>query len=85
MIEKLENEEGKLVLLCDVNLAVSTLISRGEWFVKMLDEGKVFSSYVDALQSLESDSDSEGAGVAAGKDKDQKKLTARRIVNVSSF
>ncbi len=85
VIEELENE-GKLVLLCGVNLAVSALISKSEWFVKMLSDGKVFSSYVDALQSLESDSDPEGAAGGTGaEDDDQKKRTARRVMNVSSF
>lgn len=58
VIEQLERE-GKLVLLSGVNLGVSALISKAEWFLQMVSEGKVFATYRDALASLQGEDDIE--------------------------
>lgn len=58
VIEQLERE-GKLVLLSGVNLGVSALISKGDWFLEMVSHGKVFATYMDALGSLQDDKDIE--------------------------
>jgi MFS superfamily sulfate permease-like transporter len=68
VIEQLERE-GKLVLLSGVNLGVSALISKADWFLHMVSDGKVFATYMDALASVEG-----GDDVELGK-----------IVNVQNF
>lgn len=68
VIEQLERE-GKLVLLSGVNLGVSALISKADWFLRMVSDGKVFATYMDALASIEG-----GDDVELGK-----------IVNVQNF
>lgn len=68
VIEQLERE-GKLVLLSGVNLGVSALISKADWFLHMVSDGKVFATYMDALASIEG-----GDDVELGK-----------IVNVQNF
>jgi SulP family sulfate permease len=68
VIEQLE-KEGKLVLLSGVNLGVSALISKADWFLQMVSDGKVFATYMDALASVEG-----GDDVELGK-----------IVNVQNF
>jgi SulP family sulfate permease len=52
VIEQLDRE-GKLVLLSGVNLGVSALISKADWFLQMVSDGKVFATYMDALASIE--------------------------------
>ena len=52
MIEQLE-QENKLVLLSGVNLSVSSLILKANWFLRLVAQGKVFATYMDALDSVE--------------------------------
>jgi len=51
VIEELEREK-KLILLSGVNLGVSALITKADWFLKMVSDGKVFATYIDALASV---------------------------------
>jgi hypothetical protein len=69
VIEQLDQED-KLVLLSGVNLSVSALILKANWFLQMVYDGKVFATYMDALASVE------------GEDDD---IELTKIVNVQNF
>jgi hypothetical protein len=69
VIEQLDQED-KLVLLSGVNLSVSALILKANWFLQMVSDGKVFATYMDALASVE------------GEDDD---IELTKIVNVQNF
>jgi SulP family sulfate permease len=45
--------EKKLVLISGVNLEVASLISKTDWFRKLMEEGKVCLNYLEALNYLE--------------------------------
>jgi hypothetical protein len=54
VIEQLD-QENKQVLLSGVNLSVSALILKANWFLQLVSEGKVLATYMDALASVEDD------------------------------
>jgi len=52
MIEEF-HESGKRVFLTGVNIAIVGMMAKADWYREMIQTGHVFSTYLDALHSLE--------------------------------